>query len=102
MNHPVENIMQNKSDKMNGTKRLPEEDEMYDDCEGTREACAWRNGTGWIKIQFRDPGLSRKFQRCGVLFESAGYGVAGGYLRIFNVQGKTLGWFKRWLKRNDT
>ena len=66
------------------------------------DACAWRNGNNCIKIQFRDPALSRKFQRSGIRSECVGYGVAGGYLRLFNVKGKTLRWFKRLLKRNDT
>ena len=69
---------------------------------GNDRACAWRNGPGCIKLQFRDPRLSRKFQRSGIRNECAGYGVAGGYLRLFNVEGKNLNWFKRWLARNET
>ena len=66
------------------------------------DACAWRNGHNCIKIQFRDSALSRKFQRSGVQFECVGYGVAGGYLRMFTVERKTLNWFKRWTARNQT
>ena len=74
----------------------------YHDTVGNDRACAWRNGPGCIKLQFRDSRLSRKFQRSGIRSECGGYGVAGGYLRLFVVEGKTLGWFKRWLARNET
>ena len=75
---------------------------MSDDTVGNDRACAWRNGPGCIKLQFNCPDLSRKFQRSGIRNECGGYGVAGGYCRIFIVEGKTLGWFKRWLARNET
>ena len=75
----------------------------YHDTVGNDRACAWRNGPGCIKLQFRDSLLSRKFQRSGIRSVCVDIGVdGGGYLRIFTVEGKTLGWFKRWLARNET
>ena len=76
---------------------------MNEDSVGNNNACAWRNGNGCIKLQFRDPVLSRKFQRSGIRSVCVDIGVdGGGYLRIITVEGKTLGWFKRWKARNET
>ena len=72
------------------------------DTVGNDRACAWRNGPGCIKLQFRDSRLSRKFQRSGIRSVCVDIGVDGHYCRIFTVEGKTLGWFKRWLKRSET
>jgi hypothetical protein len=69
---------------------------------GNEKASAWWNGPGCIKLQFNCPELAHKFQRSGIRYECVGSDVAGGYLRLYNVQGKALSWFKQWLKRNDT
>ena len=50
----------------------------YYDTVGNNNACAWRNGPGCIKIQFRDPVLSRKFQRSGIRSVWVDIGVDGG------------------------
>ena len=68
---------------------------------GEPYCCAWWNGPGEIKVQFRDYDLARKFQKSRFNSYLAAYAVAGGYMQIFIVKGKSLNWFKRWLSRND-
>jgi hypothetical protein len=68
---------------------------------GEPHCCAWWNGPGEIKVQFRDYDLARKFQKSKFNCCLTDYAVAGGYLQIFIVKGKGLNWFRRWLARND-
>jgi hypothetical protein len=84
------------------SKQLETHSIEYLNAVGNEKASAWWNGPGCIKLQFNCPELAHKFQRSGVRHEYVGYGVTGGYLRLYNVSGKTLSWFNRWLKRNDT
>ena len=68
---------------------------------GEPYCCAWWNGLGEIRVQFRDYDLARKFQKSRFNSHLTAYAVAGGYMQIFIVKGKSLNWFKRWLARND-
>ncbi len=68
---------------------------------GPDHCCAWWSGPREIKVQFLDYDLCRKFSKSKFNCYLDGYGVAGGFLRIILVKGKTLNWFVRWLARND-
>ena len=68
---------------------------------GKDYCCAWQLGRGEIAIQFKDASLCRKFLKGKFNCSRWSVGVAGGYLRIYIVEGKRLRWFLRWLDRND-
>ena len=68
---------------------------------GKSYCCAWWNAPGEIRVQFKNYDLARKFRKSGFNCCITAYAVAGGYLQVFLVKGKTLNWFTRWLARND-
>ena len=65
---------------------------------GFRELNAWQPGPGVVWVQARDPKHARRLsQRTdGTL---VAYAVAGGYLKTFAFQNKSMAWAKRLLKR---
>ena len=64
---------------------------------GDRILCAWKVGTGWVKVQTRSPKFARKLaQRSDC--QPAGVGVAGGYLRIYAFN-HGMAWAERLIGR---
>ena len=65
---------------------------------GDSDLCAWRVEQGVIWVQTRNPlhyDRLRKRADCRLV----AYSVAGGYLRTFEFQGKTLGWARDLIER---
>ena len=65
---------------------------------GDRMLCAWRVAYGVVRVQTRDP---KHFSRLSSRSDSklVGYGVAGGYLKLFDFAGKDMAWARRLIGR---